>query len=211
MTSTDPTSFASLPSADWSRRRLADADVRFCELQNALFVGVDAPGSFWEQCSLRRADLTGASFVDATLRDCVLERAVLRDTRFTGARLVRCSLDGAQLEGADFADATMVGCSLQDAELVGARNFSTARDMIVEVLRRAAGDDQDLIRWVGLVALKRDWCYDVWTDVLRESPRYRRLALDAFAEYPESGFSEALRSGAAPKAAEPVPAAGANR
>jgi uncharacterized protein YjbI with pentapeptide repeats len=192
--------FEDLARAEWQERDLREGELRFCDLRGAALAGVKAAGSFWQHCSLRGADLDGADLTDAVLSECLLERASLRGAIMTGARLVRCSFDEAVLTDATLAGATTVGCSFQDAELTGIRDVATARDIVVEVLKRHAGGDPELLRWVGLVAVKREWCYDDWVRELARSPRHKALALEAFAPFPAAGFAEAL-SGDAPGSA----------
>jgi hypothetical protein len=190
--------FQSLAQADWSGRELADAEVRFCDLRGAVLTGAAARGSFWQHCSLRGADLAASDLVDAVFSDCLLERASLRGARLARARLVRCSFEDADLSEAGLRDATTVQCSFDAARLDGVRDVATARDLVVEILRRAAGDDPELLRWVGLVALERRWCYEEWARELAGSPRHRALALEAFAAYPAAGFADALNAPSAP-------------
>lgn len=184
--------FASASGADWSGRDLAGASVRFCDLSGLRLPGAAAAGSFWQHCALRRADLTAADLSRATFVDCDLTEVDLTDGCLSGARLMRCSLEGARLTGASLDDAATVGCTLARAELTGVRDAASARDLVVEVLRRRAGEDAELMRWVGLVALQRSWCYDEFAAALDAHPRLREIALDAFRKLPESGFAEAL-------------------
>jgi hypothetical protein len=180
-----------LDGEDWPGGGLAGALVRFRDAGGASLASVDARDSVWDHCSLRRADLQGADLRGATLVGCDLERANLVDARLSDARLVRCSLASADLTGSDLEDATMVGCDLAGAELAGARNAATARDLVVEHLRRHAGDDVELLRWVGLVAIRRDWCWEEWVPLLAAEPRVRAAAMAAFAAAPHAGFTEA--------------------
>ena len=186
--------FTAAAGADWSGRDLAGVQARFCDLAGADLGGATAAGSFWQHCSLRGVRLREADLTDATLVDCDLSGADLRAARLAGARLLRCSLESARLGDCELDDATMVGCSLADAELHGVRNATTARDLVVEVLRRRAGDDLELLRWVGLVALRRDWCYEEFAQALDGDPALRAMALECFSELPHSGLAEALAS-----------------
>ena len=106
-----------------------------------------------------------------------------------------CSLDGASLRDCNFDDAVTVGCSFAGASLDGARKFASCRDIVVEILRRAAGEDREALEVVGAVALHRPWCYEEWWELLAGRPALRERALEAFAAYPESGFAERFRTG----------------
>ncbi len=191
--------FAAAGGDDWRDRDLTGAQVRFCDLAGLALPGAAAAGSFWQHCSLRHADLAGADLAGAVLVDCDLSGVDLRGAGLAGARLRRCTIEDARLDGCDLDDAVLVGCSLADAHLDGVRNASSARDLVVEVLRRHAGDDPELQRWVGLVALRRAWCYDEFADALAAHPELRALALDAFRSLPHAGLAEALEAPAVPR------------
>jgi Pentapeptide repeats (8 copies) len=175
----------SAPGAD-----LAGAEIRFADARQARFDGLRAPQSFWEHASLRQADLTGADLRGATLRGCTLEAARLDGADLTDARLVMCSFDRASLRDCRLTDAVTVGCSFADADLTGARAFATCRDIVVEVLQRAVGTEQEPLEVIGAVALYRPWCYQDWWHALARRPHLRQRALDIFAAYPDSGFAE---------------------
>ena len=190
--------FAAAGGDDWRGRDLTGAQVRFCDLAGLDLSGAAAGGSFWQHCSLRHADLSGADLAGAVLVDCDLSGADLRGTDLAEARLRRCTLEDARLDGCDLDGAALVGCSLADAQLDGVRNASSARDLVVEMLRRRAGDDPELQRWVGLVALRRDWCYEEFAAALAAHPELRALALDALRALPRAGLAEALETARQP-------------
>lgn len=169
--------------------RLAGASVRFAEARGARLGGVDLAGALLEHVDFKGADLRSANLRGATLRDCGLEGVRLDAADLTDATLLRCALDGAQLRGSRWTDAATVQCSFEDAVIEGARDFTTCRDLVVEVLRREARNLDELAT-VGAVALDRRLCYPEWRGRLSADERGR--ALEAFAQYPESGFSAAL-------------------
>lgn len=183
--------FADLTNLEGRGARLKDVEVRFADAHGIDLASAEMGGSRWEHVQLRDADLSGADLRRAIFRNCSLEGVRLDDADLSEAALMSCSFDSASFHRCNLADATTVGCSFADAELEAARNFSTCRDIVVEVLRRAAGDDPEDLGVVGAIALERSWCWEHWAEKL--TPEQRRRGLKIFAAYRDSGCAAALR------------------
>jgi uncharacterized protein YjbI with pentapeptide repeats len=181
-----------LREAAGPRLQLTNTELRWANGSGAQMKGVQARNSFIEYVSFRRADLRDADFSQATLRHCAFNESLVDGADFTDARLSHCSFDGASLRGCQFHGAVTVDCSFTDAVLEGAREFATARDLVVEILRRGCADDLQALEVVGAVALRRAWCWEHWTAYLLDRPRLLHLAATIFNAYPESGCAEAL-------------------
>lgn len=183
--------FVELANLEGRGARLKEVEVRFADAHGVNFAAAEMGGSRWEHVQLRDADLSGTDLRRAIFRNCSLEGVRLDDADCSDAALMNCSFDGASFRRCNLAGATTVGCSFADAELEAARNFSTCRDIVVEVLRRAVGDDREDLGVVGAIALERSWCWEHWAEKL--TPEQRRRGLKIFAKYRDSGCAAALR------------------
>lgn len=107
-------------------RALAADPLRFqeCRLDMAAFIGVDAAGATFANCSLREADFSGA---------------VLR---------------GADFAGSDLMGARFAGTDLREASLLGATNYVLdVRDNRVRGLRVDAAEAARLLAVFGVQAV----------------------------------------------------------
>jgi hypothetical protein len=129
-----------------------------------------------------RVDLSGADLSGADLRGADLGSAVFRF-----ANLSVVDFRGADLTGAhfDFAD-------LRTARLDGARCAWTSRDVVSELLRRAAGDDIGKLKVAGLALVQRHWC---WREFFALGDPLSHWAMETLAAYvrPDDGAPESLR------------------
>jgi uncharacterized protein YjbI with pentapeptide repeats len=108
--------------------------------------------------------------------DCVdfnharLEGANFRGMHIGGSRFLGANCRGADFSGAnasavDFREADLTGANFERADLRGARFDGAlldwnARDVVVEILRQASGDDFDKLHFTGLILLRRDWTWN---------------------------------------------------
>jgi hypothetical protein len=54
---------------------------------------------------------------------------------------------------------------------------------------------------LGAAALRREWCYEQWVEILRRHPEHARELADLLARLPASGIAEAFgAAGFAPNA-----------
>ena len=147
---------------------------------------------------LSTCDLTGADFSRADLRrtamfSCWADAVVFDGARLDGAVLQHTSLRRSRFAGAVLDGCESVGCSFQDADLTTARRFYRTRDAVAEVLLADADDDVERTSAAGAVALMDGWCWNAWARYWREAPPYLRVwAARTFAQYPDSGCTEAL-------------------
>ena len=196
---------ANLRGARFAFVDLSGATLRGACLEHTHFDGVRATGasfagsraghSFWSTCSLQRADLSGTRLREATLQSCSLAEASLANADLARAHLFQCTLDDAVLSGANLIWANTRGSSFARADLGSARRFFLCREIVAEVLRREVHGDIDRASLIGAILLQPDWCYPEWKAFLEWKPAFRAIALEIFARYPQSGFTEALRRG----------------
>jgi uncharacterized protein YjbI with pentapeptide repeats len=130
--------------------------------------GADLRGAYLRGADLRGAYLTGAYLTGADLRGAYLTGAYLRGAYLTGAYLTGADLRGAYLRGADLGGADLrgaylTGAYLTGADLTGAKINWTSHALISDILRRAAGDDIDRLKFAGLVLLQISWCWKEFT------------------------------------------------
>jgi fluoroquinolone resistance protein len=180
--------------ADFRDCRLDGASFRHVMASNALFDGATCEDAFFEQvdlagATLRSAALRGTVFKETSLVQARLDAADLTDTKF-----LHCQAEGVSLRGALLAGAITPGSSFEDADLTDARRFTRCRELVVEVLRREAGNDPLHFQLLGALAIKRDWCYAEWSNVLSSFPQCQDVVLQVFGRFPHSGLMEALRS-----------------
>jgi len=158
-------------------------DLRVAYLRSADLRVADLRGAY-----LRGADLRGADLRGAYLRSADLRVADLRGADLRGADLI-----GADLSGADLIGADLRGACLSDAD--GSRKTRLAwqsRDLLSEILRRAAGDDLAKMKVAGLILIQRHWC---WSDFLKLDDPLSGWAMGVLAEWvqDDDGAPEELR------------------
>ena len=118
-------------------------------------------------------------------------------SRFDGRTLYECEAEsllkalrtavrsGADLCGAYLRGADLRGAYLGGADLGGAKMNWQSRDILGEILRRAAGLDIGKRKVAGLVLISRDWCWSRFATL--ESDPLFDWALDTLAEYVQDG------------------------
>ena len=131
------------------------------------------------------ADLCGADLRGAYLRGAYLCGADLSGADLRGAYLRGAYLGSADLGGADLRGADLRGAYLGGADLGGAKMNWQSRDILGEILRRAAGLDIGKRKVAGLVLISRDWCWSRFATL--ESDPLFDWALDTLAEYVQDG------------------------
>jgi len=149
-------------------------NLRGANLGGAYLRGADLDGADLCDANLRGANLRGADLGDANLGDAYLRGANLGDAYLGGANLRGANLDGAHLCGADLCGANLGGAII---------NWNS-HDLIVELLKRAAGDDIDKLKLTGLILLMREWC---WGKFLKLDEPLAEWALGVLAEYVKDG------------------------
>jgi uncharacterized protein YjbI with pentapeptide repeats len=193
-----------LTGAQFTCVDLTGADLRDARLDDAMFRHVIAPGARFSGASARRsffehADLSGCDFSRTTLCHVVLKQstasgAMFDDADLSDAAIVGCNCDGASLRGAQLSGLITPDSTFRGAQLHAARRFWRARELVVEVLRQAIGDDPERVQVVGAVALQRAWCYPEWAQMLRSRPYLLDEAIEVFEDHPASGMAVALRA-----------------
>jgi Pentapeptide repeats (8 copies) len=192
-----------LNGADLRGARLDGAVLRHCDLSGARLGLARAGGVSLAYTELRGADLSGADLRRSSWTSCGAEGAAFRGAKLDGAALAGCRFDDADFTDASLFKANTLHSVFAGASFEGARRFAWSREIVVELLGRRAADLEQR-RYVGALALDPAGCYDEWRAILAAAPEYRRLALDALAAYPASGFARALEGGGPePAAARP--------
>jgi hypothetical protein len=187
--------YVDLLGATFQDACLEKASFRFSSARGASFASAHCRHVYGEHVDLTHANFSHVDLRQATLHQCTLQHTLLNDADLTDSVLNQCNCDDSSFRGALLEGAMAVGSTFARADLDQARRFSTCREMIVEVLRREIGDDVERAKFVGAVAIGRQWCYEEWANMLAFQPQFRALALEIFRRYPESGFVEALRAG----------------
>jgi hypothetical protein len=135
----------SLRGADFSRRRLPNANFAEADLRNAIFTGTVLVEAVFAGADLREANLAEAILTGADLRGTNLSGANLIGTDFGGADLTGADLSGAYIWGADFNDANLDCCVFTGAYAGGAL-FSHARNLTLEQFRSTIHDETGAYR-----------------------------------------------------------------
>jgi hypothetical protein len=73
---------------------------------------------------------------------------------------VRINLRGSDLRGSD----------LSGSDLSGSNLSWQSHDLLSEILRRAAGADEMLLRLAGLLMVHRSWCWPEWLEWAKHYP-----------------------------------------
>lgn len=136
--------------------------LREADLEGARLKGVDLRGANLGGAHLARADLRKAKLNDADLIGASLACADLRGASLAGALLRGADLAGADLRGADLTEVDLRSADLERADFRGARLNFYSHELLAEILRRAAGDDIEKLKWTGLLLVKRDWRWEKW-------------------------------------------------
>jgi hypothetical protein len=139
------------------------ANLRGAYLGGANLRGAYLGGANLGGANLRGAYLGGANLGGANLRGADLEEAYLR-----GANLRGADLEGANLREANLREAYLRGAYLREADLRVKFAPINSHDFIAEILGREAKDNLNLLRWIGLILLKREWC---WNDFFQNCPK----------------------------------------
>jgi len=88
----------------------------------------------------------------------------------SGAYLFRANLSGANLSGADLFAANLSGANLSKADLSGAKRPPVmSHDFIAEILSREADGEMKYLKYIGLIVLVREWCWDEFLEKLPKS------------------------------------------
>ena len=121
-----------LDRCDFTRCHFQQAEMNGCDLNDSVFLEVDAAASTWNKCRLEKSELKssnwkGASlrsvdFTSATFSDCILEEVTLRDciflrTSFTKCSLVRAICRGIRLQQCVCQDLTWDYCNMENSTL----------------------------------------------------------------------------------------------
>jgi hypothetical protein len=140
-----------------SGANLEGAYLSGANLEGAYLSGANLEGAYLRGANLRGANLEGAYLSGADLEGANLEGAYLSVADLRGA-----DLSGANLEGAHLRGANLRGANLEGAYLEVKIAPTMSRYFIAEILKRET-NDLYLLRWIGLILLKREWC---WGDFL---------------------------------------------
>ncbi len=203
---------ANLAGADLTRARLTRVDLSLANLRGARLegaslemvtvVGATLAGARgrharFEHVNLSSADLSGVDLTRTLFKACSLERTRLDGCDLTGSYLIYSCCNDASFRGAELERLAAVGSSFAWADFAAAKRFLRTREVIHELARRvvAGPDDFDFARTVAAVLLDRGRCYPDWKRFFDDKPEQLERALRLFAEYPESGCSEALAAG----------------
>jgi hypothetical protein len=129
--------------------------------------------------------------IAATLKAAIQAKADLRGADLRGADLEGADLRGAHLRGADLRGAYLRGADLEGADLEGAKMAWASHDLMAELIRRAAGEDLDKLKYAGLILIRRDWC---WPNHIRLADPLWPWACEVFAGYvqPDDGHPGCL-------------------
>lgn len=180
-----------LNGAHLSGARLDGAILRHCDLSGADLSGAQLRHASLTLVELRRANLSRCDLRRCTWTSCIAEDANLAAANLDGSAFVACRFDGADFTSASFLRTNTLHSVFSRARFQGARRFAWSREILVEILARAA-DDVERSKLVGAVALHQDWCYDKWRSIMADAPQYRHLALQILSAYPDSGFAAAM-------------------
>ena len=97
------------------------------------------------------------------------------------------------MRGCLLEDVTTIACTFGGTDLSEVRLAATARDVVVEILRRGVDDsDVEALEAIGAIHLKRSWCWEDWAVYFDERPDLVHRLERALAAYPSSGCREAL-------------------
>jgi uncharacterized protein YjbI with pentapeptide repeats len=180
-----------LAGADLSAARLDEAIVRHCDLTGANLSDVRMKGASLAYLELHGALMTHADLRRSCWHMCDLQETVLRSAKLDGGAFVGCRFDGADLSGASFFKANTLHSVFARATFDDARKFAWSREIVVELLGRAA-DGVEEAKFVGAIALHQDWCYDEWRAITAANPEHRQRALDVMSAWSDSGFTAAF-------------------
>jgi len=148
---------------------LRGADLRCANLRDAYLLGAN----------LEHANLWGADLRGANLRDAYLWCANL-----WGANLLGANLRGANLRCANLEHANLWGANLgEKPESAPAINWQS-HDLVADLLRRWAGDEQKKREVAGLVLVSRDWC---WKRFLKLKHPFKNLAIEHLKQFVKPG------------------------
>lgn len=182
---------ASLRGARLERTRWRNVEAAHAQLDGAVMRRAGLQRVNWTSASLKGVDLSGS-----LLNQCALEDARCDDLELVDAHLVYSMSDRATFRGACFASTVTLGSSFAGADFSLARRITTCREIVVEILRSAAGDDVELLKLLGLAAVERRFCFAAWARLLGAQPGALRIVADCLDRYPASGLLEALCEGA---------------
>lgn len=205
-----------LRSASFQGARLRGVQFHHCDLSGAVFDGADLEGAMfiavtaaaasfrgsrWRDGHAIHADLSRADLSHADLRRWHLRLGSVDDARLEFADLRRAQITYSSCRSASFVGARMfalnaVGSMFEGARFEHAENFFMTREVIAEILRLHADGDLEKQKLVALARDQRAWCYLEWQRILDDVPALRDLAISIFAQFPDSGFERALRTGA---------------
>jgi uncharacterized protein YjbI with pentapeptide repeats len=180
-----------LAGADLTDARLDEAILRHCDLSGAKLSGVRMQGSSAAFLELRGADMIHADLRRASWHMCDVQETQLRSAKLDGGAFVGCRFDGADLSSASFFKTNTLHSVFARATFDDARMFAWSREIVVELLGRAADGVEDA-KLVGAIALHQEWCYDEWRAMTADDPELRQRALDVMSEWPNSGFVAAF-------------------
>jgi uncharacterized protein YjbI with pentapeptide repeats len=186
--------YVNLTHASFSEAKLDSARFEYVHAGTSCFAGSNATNARWEH-----TDLTAANFTNANLRRSVMRTCALESIRLDGADLTDGSLaysvcEAASFQGTILENTETVGAQFARADFAGSFRFFRCREIVVELLRREAGNDFEMLKLVGAAQTSK-WCYGHWHKYLLDYPEYMKKALAILGRYPESGAMEALRDG----------------
>ena len=121
-----------------------------------------------------------------------LQRALNGDKNLRGAYLFGANLRGANLRWANLRGANLQEANLRRADLTDIAMNWQSHQLISEILIRAACDDLDRCSLAGLIRIRTDWCWDVWTTL--DHPA-REWAIEELSKWvkDDDGAPEALK------------------
>jgi len=140
--------------------------VRDADFSRAAFERFAPNGCVFERCDFRgelfdeRLQTLFASRRQSIFRECRFDGADLHDADLRGANLRGANLTGANLTDANLTDANLSGANLVGVDLGGAKINWQSHALVVEILRREAGDDVDKRKIAGLILVSTDWCWE---------------------------------------------------
>lgn len=143
-----------LNGADLRGARLAGADLRWVNLDNALLAearleGAKLSGAHLRGARLRHVCLREAVLVSVHLQGAQLDDAELQGAIVAGGHLALANLRGSSLQAADLISAEMYGADLRGTSLEGARvSWATIQGAMLEHANLRGAGDPD---WSGSV------------------------------------------------------------